>query len=70
MLLVMFRIYLSEINATPNDLEVGIQGYPTVKLYIAVDKANPIYYENERNFNSMREFLNQKLGYSIICIIG
>jgi protein disulfide-isomerase A1 len=59
------NLLVAEIDATANDLAVEIEGYPTIKLYLAADKANPIDYQGERNFNGIREFLNQRLGLNV-----
>jgi protein disulfide-isomerase A1 len=59
------NLRIAKIDAAANDLEVNIEGYPSVKLYLAGDKANPIDYEGERDFNGIRLFLNEKLGLNV-----
>jgi protein disulfide isomerase len=59
------NLLIAEINVLANELDVPIEGYPTLKLYLVNDKSNPIDYLEKRHFNDMKDFLNEKLGLNI-----
>lgn len=53
------KILIAKIEATLNELETPIDGFPTIKLYPADDKSNPIMYDGERNFESLVLFIEE-----------
>jgi protein disulfide-isomerase A1 len=55
------KILIAKIEATLNELETPIDGFPTIKLYPADDKLNPIVYNGERNFESIVMFIEEFL---------
>eukprot|EP00741_Cyanophora_paradoxa_P018201 tig00021038_g17574.t1 len=51
-------ITIAKIDATANDTPgFRVQGFPTLKLIKAADKANPVPYEGERTLEAMMAFL-------------
>jgi len=54
-------IVIAKIDATNNDVSpaLGIQGFPTIKLFRANDKENPIDYEGDRTKKDFITFLRK-----------
>lgn len=52
-------VVIAKIDATANDVNpnLNIRGFPTIKLFRANDKANPIDYEGDRTFGDLVKFL-------------
>lgn len=57
------NIIVVQFNAADNDVPMiasaEIQGYPTLKLYKAFDKTNPIDYTKERSLEGFLNFLSE-----------
>lgn len=55
------------MDATANDVPDDVQGFPTIKLYKAGDKANPIEYSGDRTIEDLANFVkeNGKYGASV-----
>jgi len=49
---------IAKIDATANDSPADVQGFPTLILYPAGDKSNPINYEGERTVKAMAKWFN------------
>jgi len=52
-------VVIAKIDATANDSPADIQGFPTLILYPAGDKENPVNYEGERSAKAMAAFVNR-----------
>jgi len=52
-------VVIAKLDATTNDSPADIQGFPTLILYPAGDKSNPIPYEGDRTIKAMANFINQ-----------
>jgi len=52
-------IVIAKIDATENDTPVEIQGFPTIILFTAADKENPITYDGDRTADGMAEFIRE-----------
>ena len=57
-------VVIAKIDATANDSPADVQGFPTIILYPAGDKTNPVNYEGERTTKAMANFVkaNGKAG--------
>jgi len=57
-------VLIAKIDSTANDSPADIQGFPTLILYPAGDKQNPIPYEGDRTVKAMHRFIraNGKAG--------
>jgi protein disulfide-isomerase A1 len=57
-------VVIAKIDATANDSPADVQGFPTIILYPAGDKTNPVNYEGERTTKAMANFIkaNGKAG--------
>eukprot|EP00831_Metopus_contortus_P031266 TRINITY_DN25528_c0_g1_i4.p1 TRINITY_DN25528_c0_g1~~TRINITY_DN25528_c0_g1_i4.p1 ORF type:complete len:135 (+),score=26.06 TRINITY_DN25528_c0_g1_i4:116-520(+) len=54
-----------EIDSTKNDIpNQQIRGYPTIKLFKAKDKANPIEYNQDRTVEKIVEFMKEHSSFS------
>jgi protein disulfide-isomerase A1 len=49
---------IAKVDATANDTPADIQGFPTLILYPAGDKQNPVNYEGERTVKAMAAWFN------------
>jgi len=49
---------IAKIDATANDSPADVQGFPTLILYPAGDKQNPVNYEGERTVKGMASWFN------------
>ncbi|ODV58970.1 protein disulfide isomerase [Ascoidea rubescens DSM 1968] len=53
------KVLIAELDATLNDVNVEISGYPTLILYPANDKENPIVYSKGRDLESFIQFIKE-----------
>ena len=53
------KITIAKVDATANDVPDEIQGFPTIKLYKAGDKANPITYSGSRSIEDLIKFIKE-----------
>ncbi|EEB05283.1 protein disulfide isomerase [Schizosaccharomyces japonicus yFS275] len=51
------RVVIAKIDATANDVPVQISGFPTIMLFKADDKENPVRYEGSRTLEDLVEFV-------------
>jgi len=58
-------IVIAKIDATNNDVspKLGIQGFPTIKLFPANDKENPIDYNGDRTKADFIQFLQENASH-------
>lgn len=54
------KVVVAKLDHTENEVPDKISGYPTLKLYPAGDKANPIVYDGPRNLESLQKFIEEK----------
>ena len=60
------NLLIAKIDASSNDVDFPVEGFPTIVLFKNDDKLNPIVYkEGERNFESLKNFLNINLGLNV-----
>lgn len=52
-------VRVANVDATLNDVDVEIQGYPTLILYPAGDKSNPIIHQGGRDLQSLVQFIKE-----------
>ena len=61
------KLIIAEMDGTKNEVEnVRLDGFPTVKLYPAGKKNNPIDYEGKPNVEELLNFLKKYATYPII----
>jgi len=53
------NVVIAKVDATENDTPAQIKGFPTLILYAAGHKANPVTYQGERTEQAMADWLRQ-----------
>jgi len=53
------KMVIAQVDATENDTPAKIKGFPTLILYKAGDKSNPVTYEGERTETAIADWLRQ-----------
>ena len=54
------KVVVAKVDATLNDVPDEIQGFPTIKLFPAGDKASPIDYSGPRTIEDLATFIKEK----------
>ncbi|GAO50371.1 hypothetical protein G7K_4498-t1 [Saitoella complicata NRRL Y-17804] len=54
------RVRVAKIDATANDVPVDLQGFPTIRLYPAGNKDEPVEYQGDRSIESFVDFIRDK----------
>lgn len=57
------KVVIAKVDATANDVPDEIQGFPTIKLYPAGDKKNPVTYSGSRTIEDIIEFIAENGKY-------
>ncbi|KAL2170058.1 hypothetical protein VTG60DRAFT_5330 [Thermothelomyces hinnuleus] len=57
------KVVIAKVDATANDVPDEIQGFPTIKLYPAGDKANPVTYSGSRTVEDLIKFVAENGKY-------
>jgi protein disulfide-isomerase A1 len=52
-------VTIAKVDATLNDVPDEIQGFPTIKLYKAGDKKNPVTYSGSRSIEDLIKFVKE-----------
>ncbi|POS86560.1 hypothetical protein EPUL_001297, partial [Erysiphe pulchra] len=53
------KVTIAKIDATANDFSQDIEGFPTIMLFKAGDKQNPITYEGDRDVEELIAFVKK-----------
>ena len=59
------KVTIAKVDATANDVPDEIQGFPTIKLYKAGDKENPITYSGSRDIEDLIKFVKENGKYGV-----
>ncbi|KAK9478506.1 thioredoxin-like protein [Lipomyces japonicus] len=59
------KITIAKVDAPNNDVPDDVRGFPTIKLYPAGDKENPVDYEGDRTVQSLSDFVNKYGKYKV-----
>ncbi|OAQ97416.1 hypothetical protein LLEC1_07423 [Akanthomyces lecanii] len=54
------KVTIAKVDATLNDVPDDISGFPTIKLYVAGDKKNPVTYDGARTPEDLIKFIKEK----------
>jgi len=57
--LITPSLVIAKIDATENDSPMDIKGYPTIVMFPANDKENPIHYEGDRSLADLEAFIKE-----------
>ena len=59
------KVTIAKIDATANDVPDEIQGFPTIKLFKAGDKSNPVEYSGSRTIEDLANFVRDNGKYKV-----
>ena len=59
------RVTIAKVDATANDVPDEIQGFPTIKLFAAGAKADPITYSGSRTIEDLADFIKENGKYKV-----
>jgi len=59
------KVTIAKVDATLNDVPDEIQGFPTIKLYKAGDKKNPVTYSGSRSIEDLIKFIKENGSYGV-----
>lgn len=59
------KVTIAKVDATANDVPDDISGFPTIKLYPAGDKSNPIEYSGSRTIEDLAKFVKENGKYKV-----
>jgi len=54
------KITVAKVDATTNDVPIEIQGFPTLKLFKAGSKAEPVEYTGDRTIEDLAAFIKKE----------
>ena len=59
------KVTIAKVDATANDVPDEIQGFPTIKLFPAGGKEEPITYSGSRTIEDLAEFIKENGKYKV-----
>lgn len=59
------KVTIAKVDATANDVPDEIQGFPTIKLFPAGGKSEPILYSGSRTVEDLVQFVKENGKYAI-----
>ena len=59
------HVTIAKVDATANDVPDEIQGFPTIKLFPAGGKEEPITYSGSRTIEDLAEFIKENGKYKV-----
>ncbi|KAK9457610.1 thioredoxin-like domain-containing protein [Dipodascopsis uninucleata] len=59
------KVTIAKVDTPENDVPDEVAGFPTIKLYPAGDKSNPIEYSGDRTVKSLADFVRDNGKYGI-----
>ncbi|KAM0329818.1 hypothetical protein ACHAQA_003982 [Verticillium albo-atrum] len=57
------KVVIAKVDATANDVPDEIQGFPTIKLFAAGSKADPVTYSGSRTIEDLADFIKENGKY-------
>ena len=64
------KVTIAKVDATTNDVPDEIQGFPTIKLFPAGGKGEPITYSGSRTIEDLAEFIKENGKYKVDAFEG
>lgn len=64
------KVVIAKVDATANDVPDDIQGFPTIKLYVAGKKSEPITYSGGRTVEDLAAFVKASGKYQVDAYAG
>jgi protein disulfide-isomerase A1 len=59
------KVTIAKVDATANDVPDDISGFPTIKLYAAGKKGEPISYQGSRTVEDLAEFIKENGSHGV-----
>ena len=59
------QVTIAKVDATANDVPDDISGFPTIKLYAAGKKNEPIAYQGSRTIEDLAEFIKENGSHGV-----
>lgn len=59
------KVTIAKVDATANDVPEQIQGFPTIKLYPAGKKSEPVDYNGSRTIEDLAKFIHENGAHAI-----
>lgn len=59
------KVVIAKVDATANDVPDDIQGFPTIKLFVAGKKDDPVNYSGARTVEDLAAFVKDNGKYAI-----
>lgn len=59
------KVTIAKVDATANDVPDEVQGFPTIKLFPAGGKAEPITYSGSRTIEDLAAFVKENGKYKV-----
>ena len=59
------KVTIAKVDATANDVPDEVEGFPTIKLYKAGDKSNPVTYSGSRSIEDLIKFVEENGKYAV-----
>lgn len=59
------KVTIAKVDATANDVPDEIQGFPTIKLFRAGQKGDPLTYSGSRSVEDLAEFIKENGSHKI-----
>ena len=59
------QVTIAKVDATANDVPDEIQGFPTIKLFPAGGKEEPITYSGSRTIEDLAQFIKENGKYKV-----
>jgi protein disulfide-isomerase A1 len=63
------KVTIAKVDATANDVPDEIQGFPTIKLFPAGDKLNPVTYQGSRAIDDLAKFVAENGKHKVEVVI-
>lgn len=64
------RVTIAKVDATANDVPDEIQGFPTIKLFPAGGKAEPLTFNGSRTIEDLAQFVKENGKYKVDAFEG
>ena len=59
------KVTIAKVDATANDIPDEIQGFPTIKLYKAGEKTEPVEYQGGRTVEDIADFIRENGSHKV-----
>lgn len=64
------NVVIAKVDATANDVPDEIQGFPTIKLFPAGKKSDPVSYQGSRTIEDLAQFIRDNGSHKVDVLTG